>query len=228
MTRKAEDTSVDNVAMLLSTDWFFPYRSLIGIEVESQKDCVQNGCREIVQRFIGSAAEYYHCDFSSERLEETRRLMLALANKCGLCGVVQEAISGLVANDPERKQSSTNGWLFSVVADKLATDRELDTATRIVLQEMRSENSPGAEIRFERIGTESVTNWDKYIRSLTPEIPSTLANFVSVDLLTSAQLRRVLTRLTPGQRAALLARFRSTAKAFTGVEPEGGWPSIRA
>jgi hypothetical protein len=58
MTRKAEDTSVDNVAMLLSTDWFFPYRSLIGIEVESQKDCVQNGCREIVQRFIGSAAEY--------------------------------------------------------------------------------------------------------------------------------------------------------------------------
>jgi hypothetical protein len=70
---------VDKVVMLLSTDWFLPYWSVVGIEATEQKLCVQEGCRQIVHEMVNGATEYYHVNFSDERLRATRQSLRDLA-----------------------------------------------------------------------------------------------------------------------------------------------------
>lgn len=79
MTKEPSDNSVDQTAMLLSTDWFLPHWSLIGIQVaEPSKECFQQGCRDIVLQFIDGVEEYYLINFSEARTEQTRGRMRAL------------------------------------------------------------------------------------------------------------------------------------------------------
>jgi hypothetical protein len=60
MTREISDNSVDQAAMLLSTDWFLPDWEVIGIEGdEDDKNCFQQGCRKIVLEFINGAEDYH-------------------------------------------------------------------------------------------------------------------------------------------------------------------------
>jgi hypothetical protein len=49
------DTMADHAPMLLSTDWFAPHWNVIGIEADRQKQCFQNGCRDIVRGVVGEA-----------------------------------------------------------------------------------------------------------------------------------------------------------------------------
>jgi hypothetical protein len=79
MEKTPPDTMVDQVVMLLSTDWFLPYWSLIGIEADEERLCVQKGCRQIVHEVMNGATDYYSVNFSYERLRATRRSVHAFA-----------------------------------------------------------------------------------------------------------------------------------------------------
>jgi hypothetical protein len=223
MAKTPLDTMVDMVAMLLSTDWFLPYWSVIGIEATNQKRCVQEGCREVVQQSINGAANYYLVSFSDERLEVTRQSMRALAKKCGLGESAETSFGNLVDSEPERDQFYKGAWLFRTLVDKLVKDDRLDASTRLVLERTRTEDQATDDVDFEQICEQSTSAWDNYIRSLTPEVPTSLANLLSVGLVTSGQLTRVLAQLTPMQRAGLLSRFQSTAKSVTGVDVDSAW-----
>jgi len=223
MGKENMDTSADQVAMLFSTDWFLPYWSLLGIEAERQKGCVQTGCRQIVRGFVGRAVEYYHCEFSTQRVKNTRSKILALGKNCGLANASERAFSDLVASQKERQQLATNAWLFGIMAEKLATNEELDAATREVLRKRKNAGSANLNAEFERACEESSTEWDSYVRSLTRGLPTSLCDFLSVDLLSLAELNRVLIQLDSGQRNELLKTFKLAAKSLTGTEPEGAW-----
>jgi hypothetical protein len=214
---------VDDVVMLLSTDWFLPYWSVIGIEAPNQKLCIQKGCRQIVHEVMNGATDFYCINRSDERLEATRQSIRALAKECRLGESAKMRLGDLVDSRPERDQFYKGAWLFRVLIDNLVKDDQLDATIRLVLGRRRNKHAAMNDLDFEQLSSRSNTAWDNYIRSLTPEVPTSLSNFLLVDLVVSQLLTSVLAQLTPAQREELLSRFQSIAKSVTGVDVDRTW-----
>jgi hypothetical protein len=221
VTTTPPDTMVDKAAMLLSTDWFAPHWSVIGIEADEEKRCLQNGCRDIVRRVVSDAGDYYLIDFSDDRIERTREDLRLLVRNCKLSETAATRVNELAANKSGRNELEQTAWLFRIVHTELLNDGELDEEIKLVLT--RSKFSFANELNFEEMCLRSTTTWDGYIRSLTPELPASLAHLVSTGLLAIAELTDVLKQLTPAQRERLHARFHVAARSRTGVERERDW-----
>lgn len=217
------DTMVDHVAMLLSTDWFAPHWNVIGIEADRQKQYFQNGCRDIVRGVVGEARDYYLIDFSHDRIERTREELRLLVRNCKLTKAAATRVEELAANKSGRDQLGKTAWLFRNLHEELLNDQGLDQQIKPALARSRSKFSSPGELNFEEMCLQSSTAWDEYTRSLTPELPASLAYLVSTDLLAIAELSDVLKQLTVGQRKRLHARFRVAARSVTGVEMERDW-----
>src|ERR1035438_5718691 len=68
--------------MLLSTDWFLPFWSEIGICVDDAKKAdIHEGCRAIVRRFMGDRGNYFQIDFTDKRRQETESLLIDLLGR---------------------------------------------------------------------------------------------------------------------------------------------------
>src|SRR5262249_21134400 len=70
----------DDVVMLLSTDWFLPHWSRVGLNVPAaERVKVQEACRitvgHIVARAPSDAKEYWLTDFSPERVAKSHSLL---------------------------------------------------------------------------------------------------------------------------------------------------------
>jgi hypothetical protein len=214
---------VDHAAMLLSTDWFAPHWKVIGLEAEGHKHCLQNGCRDIVRGVVGEAREYYLIDFSHERIEKTREDLRLLVRNCKLSKGAATRVEELAASKSGRDQLAKTAWLFRNLHDELLNDEALDQQIKPALARSRNKFSFASELNFEEMCLQSSTAWDRYTRSLTPELPASLAYLVSTDLLAIAELSDVLKQLTIEQRKRLHARFRIAARSVTGAEMERDW-----
>jgi hypothetical protein len=219
---------VDQTAMLLSTDWFAPYWSVIGIEADKQKECFQKGCRDIVLQLIGDAGSYYLIDFSQGRIERTRNDLRLLARNCKLSEVAITRVYDLAADKCGRDQLEKTAWLFRNLHDELLGDEELDLQIKSVLAASRRKFSFANDLKFEEMCLRSSTTWDTYIKSLTPELPASLAHLVSTGLLAIAELADALRQLDTGQKARLHARFQVFATRLTGLELERDWSGADA
>jgi len=217
------DTMVDQVVMLLSTDWFLPYWYVVGVDASEQKLCVQKGCRQIVHEVMNGATNYYHINFSDDRLRATRQSIRDLARKCRLSESSEMSLEDLVDSRPEREQFYKGAWLFRTLANNLANDDRLDASTKIVLERTRRKHAVMDDLDFEQLCLRSNSAWDNYTRSLTPKLPTSLANFLSVDLVGAQLLTSVLAQLTQAQRGGLLLRFQSIAKSVTGLDVDRNW-----
>lgn len=224
--RSRPDMFVDKLAMLLSTDWFFPYWRLVGIEVPKKVE-FQSGCREIVRGFVKQATSYYNIDFSEERCESTRGAFRRLSVRVGFEGDGKESGWKLeLASLDDRHQLETTAWLFSTVRKTLLADENLEKNIREALQEVNKArlNMPN----FGDLCLESQSEWDVYIRSLTPELPNSLADWVKVGLLASLELSRVLGQLDSTQRRVLGKKFKTAVKQVTGGEVvDPFWPDVQ-
>jgi hypothetical protein len=226
MDKTTPDTMVDKVVMLLSTDWFLPFWSVVGIEASQQKLCVQNGCRQIVHEVMNGANNYYHINFSDERLRATRQSIRDLAKKCRLSESSEMSLEDLVDSRPDREQFYKGAWLFQTLAKSLVDDDQLDATTKLVFERTRRKHSVMDDLDFEQLCSRSNSAWDNYTRSLTPELPTSLADFLSVDLVGSQLLTSVLAQLTQAQRDGLLSRFQAIAKSVTGVDVDRTWRPV--
>jgi hypothetical protein len=164
--------------------------------------------------------------FSEERTEQTRATMRLLVETCHLQGDARSIVDDLIASKPQRQRFHTVAWLFMSVIKHLSADALLDSQITDILRRSETEFCTQWDTDFKRLCLKSPSQWDVYIRSLTPELPATLSDFLSVSLLTSRQLAGILVTLTHSQRSTLLSRFRSVAKSATGIEVEGDWPEF--
>lgn len=226
MTRIPPDTTADKTVMLLSTDWFLPYWCLIGIESDKEKQCFQNGCREIVLQLISDASDYYLVNFSAERLDRTRQSLRGLSRRCKLVPAALIALEELLANRSDRDQLQKTAWLFRSLHEEILADREVEPSTKTVLAHIRSKFAFADDLPLEQICLQSTTSWDQYIRSLTPELPASLAHLVSTSLLSIAELRELLSVLRPKEREQLHMRFRALATQRTGLDLERDWSTL--
>jgi hypothetical protein len=76
---------LDELVMLLSTDWFSQNWFAIRIQADtSQRTSIREGCREIVKQILSGATQYWLRSFSQERVKETKLMLHALLVKCEL------------------------------------------------------------------------------------------------------------------------------------------------
>ena len=210
---------IDYLVMLLSTDWFGPYWSSIGVEVgEDVRAPLRLGCRDIVRQILSGEEHYYLASLSDKRKAETRATLESLMRNCGapesLHGVVNrwaaltddELKAAWICNDFTTDILSGNGRkgdpkLDAKIVDGLAASRknyEIDT------------------FEFSQISLASPSTWDAHVRGLTPEQPTALAdNLASVveyqrleELWNSTKAR-----LTVAQKDQLVSWYHEMAKA---------------
>lgn len=224
--RSRKDHFIDRITMLLSTDWFFPYWELVGIDVPKKGE-FRVGCREIVRGFMKQATSYYNINFSEERSKSTLRAFRELSASVGFEG--SESSFGWkleLASGDDRHQLETTAWLFSTVRKTLLADENLEKNIREALQEVNKArlNMPN----FGDLCLESQSEWDVYIRSLTPELPNSLADWVKAGLLASLELSQVLGQLDSTQRRVLGKKFKTAVKQVTGGEiVDPFWPDAQ-
>ncbi len=226
MAKTPPDTTPDKTAMLLSTDWFLPFWSLVGIDSERARQCFQKGCREVVLQFVGSESNYYLISFSSDRIEQTRQRLMMLARNCKFKNDALSALDALLTNVPDRNQLQKTAWLFRYLHKELMTDAEMDPSTKTILEDTRKKFSFMDDLELQEACLQSRTSWDRYIRNLTPEISDSLANLVSEDFFSASELKYLLKQLTPMRRDQLHARFRALATAKTGLDLERDWSAL--
>src|SRR5437016_3744116 len=74
---------IEFLVLLLSTDWFLPYWTEIGIDVvEDKKIGIQQGCREIIEEILGGDDSTFIRSFSEHHRREAGSRFLALLRRC--------------------------------------------------------------------------------------------------------------------------------------------------
>ena len=216
------DATADQLAMLLSTDWFLPHWRLIGIDAGSNDIAFQQRCRGIVRNLIGEASEYYHISFTETRLATTRMALVRAAAAC-VPTAGTERIEQICTPDPYRDEKHKTAWvLLDVVGPEMLQDQDLEPTIRTALNGAKQWFKFDSEL-LNRQCVESPTDWDSYIRRLTPEQPSALFDFVAAGLIVEAQFAFVLNQLTTTQRDSLLTRCRNRRSQITCVPESDLW-----
>lgn len=173
----------DQLAMLLSTDWYLPFWSSAGVLVsDSAKICVQRACREVVAELIGSAAQYWLVDFSPTRVNETLNHLQASVERCKVASFARLRIVSLAKNEPAPSMDSATKWLINELTTALvAGTQSSDMLSKQIVRDLRGliESLKDEPHNFQSACLMSYSEWDVHIRNLTPDLPSYLANYAA-------------------------------------------------
>jgi hypothetical protein len=200
---------IDELVLLLSTDWFLPYWPEIGIQINNKKKIgIQQGCREIVTQILGSAEDYFHCDHSPERKEETYSKFKALIHDL----------------DAQRDLSNTHAEWAALSHQELSASFSFAIATLQLVHRCDSEGSENLDAEIAAVIQEtwvdadayldlcwkSMTNWDAYTRNIMDSPTSLSSTLKSIFrhhrfMAFSARIRL---RLTQEQREQLSLWYR--------------------
>jgi hypothetical protein len=220
---------VDNTIMLLSTDWFIPYWLVLGINLDEQKKLLlQKGCRGIVDKIVFGAKEYWLANFSSERIVGTYEMLKVLLQNCGINEFANSRITALTVGAESSSIDDSTGWLLisiteQLLSDTLPTGEKLNPAIKQILGRAWGEwkRSDFADIDFVKICLDSTSPWDKHIKSLTPDLPMSLADYlVSLRGHAKSELLWAVINadLTKDQRHELLLWYRRVGQLMTGEQ----------
>jgi hypothetical protein len=227
---------LDELIMLLSTDWFAPYWFKIGLGADHKtKVCLQQRLREIVRQIISGVQQYWLVNFSNERLSNTRALLTAALRKCEASAPTVDRIAELVDGRECSKADESTRWLVISISDQMsqgslgAASQPSSIAAHALEKLLRIANRQNqSERNFEELCLESESEWDGYIRSLTPDLPTKLADFLKTISTQDhfEQLWAVIhSDLSVEERHELLEWYRTVAQSLTGERlqlPEEG------
>jgi hypothetical protein len=219
----------DQLVMLLSTDWFSKYWPAIEIDIPGQRKATfQNGCREIVRQIMSDAEQYWLTSFSEERVEETSSMLQALLRKCGAAKPTIDRINASSARKADDSRTKAEWLIVQMTTLLLANSPQVDSSQ---LNPSIREALAGArdtwnqrdldEVDFEELCLNSKSEWDQYIKGLTPDLPTMLSDYLN-EILEGDKFSRlwgfVNGSLDSRQKHELLAWYRTTAKSLTDRE----------
>ena len=210
--------------MLLSTDWFFPYWSAIEITAEEEtRRFIQQGCRPIVEEFIAGAEHYYLIPFNQERIEATKQQFLDLLSGGSISVEVVAKFQELVSPEYDTESARfmiamTTKMLVCGHAD-LPQSKDIPTLSSATIRTL-SEWNEGQPPRFEfgEICLGSKTDWDRYIKGLTPRSPAALESYLQIGLISELSfrdLRAAIVTLSSAQRAELEVWYCAVIRRMT-------------
>ena len=212
----------DLLILILSTDWFLPFWSYIGIETEDLTAiAVKNSCREIIGEITDSLEHYYDSDLSPQRRQRT---FLRFTDR--LEGLkVREAFSNATSEWANMTHDElTASWIFTRLTTDLISgnggdgrpnlDRAIITAVKAA-HEMAEDEEP----EFLNLCLTSRTPWDRNTRNLQPGLPTMLADTL-ISLRRERRLKMiwsaVVPKLSEDQRGLLITWYHDMAR-FRGM-----------
>jgi YqeY-like protein len=207
----------DLLIMLLSTDWFLPYWTEIGIDfAEDKRIRIQQGCREILEEILHGADSYFLAEFSERRKQATESRFIALLRRYEAEREVSAALKEW-GNMSHRELTavwecaSLNRLIPSADGSGAVPYLELPIRAEVVKTWEAHALDPAV---FENICLSSKTEWDIRTQKLLVS-PKTLKNQLWIVLLDHrlrafwADLRE---RLTPQQLQQLTSWYRAMIK----------------
>lgn len=170
---------VDQLVMLLSTDWFFPYWPVIGLWVElPSRQRLQQQCRRITAQFMAGEDQYWWVSASAGRLQQTRDALQT--------AVVAESLpAGTLLHWPEllagktRMLNSYSNWLTcatEALFDQGVSQLSLCPEDACMLEHALL-NYGAQRVDFEQLAISSSTLWDDKIRRQTADLPTHLTDY---------------------------------------------------
>jgi hypothetical protein len=220
------DSRFDAVVMLLSTDWFLPFWSRVGLNVPPIEGVkVQEACRITVRHIISGAPadaqEYWLTDFTPERLAKSRTLLInGLLEREVPAGVVSAVERFLRGENPTI--DGPTQWLVVRLTEQLISGEssvrlDLPAAAQQALKEAWS-RCQEVDLEWDELCRQSRSSWDAYTRSLTPDLPLWLAYSAS-DFANQPEFgclwEFVQTALSNEERKQLLRWYHTAAESLT-------------
>ncbi|MCR5881399.1 hypothetical protein LRS03_00370 [Rhizobacter sp. J219] len=217
-----EDENFDTSLLLLSSDWFLPYWQLASLEVPlKQRADVQAVARREVQALLGASKNFWDANFDPQRFEVARAALLR--------AIAQGARSDPVDSTGRDGQSLA---LIGAVLEASVLGEELDAevsgeVAAVVRECIHKHSAFSSSIDFELAAKHSSSDWDGYLRSLTPDLPTYLSDFASEHIEMegfSSLWAQLVTQLSPrdlGMLASWLGRQASVLVPEATLEIQG-------
>jgi hypothetical protein len=210
--------------MLLSTDWFLPYWPAADLSVEPPaRASLQQDCRAVVRAIVGSAPSYWLVSFAEPRISESNRQFMAALQRLALHQATIGRISEIVRRLPEEDPESTSVWVLADLTRRLIFHKaESPTGISAIAEDVLGDAWKMCAPRtpeFEEVCRQSASEWDRYITSLTPDLPTMLADFASSIVLRNQLLcywHNVHKTLSAVEKSALVRWYCAEAAAMTG------------
>lgn len=191
------DADRDRVVLLLSADWFRPFLRVFGLVLdEREESSLQQCARTAVRDLMAAAKEYWSTDLSDARRARTAQLLLTCVLREGRNAHDQlDAFIGAQRESVDAEETTL--WLFDAITERLVS-QQADSADAIDVSALKliasawqtaSRDAPD-EDALEKAALNSQTSWDKYLRSLTPDLPTYLSDYASSQLLWPSKFQR--------------------------------------
>lgn len=216
------DATADSLLLLLSTDWFAPYWPSIGLYVDQdEKREIQRLLRDEARRsFFGRT--YWHAAFDAARMEATRKALFgAFEGSAG--AATKQTLLALVGRGELVQESARETWLLSTMTEMLVDSGEESLSSELVdaIRSAWSLSQTGS-MNWRDICEMANTEWDRSVRSLTPDLPCWLADFVTADIKDMDQFGMFWSELhqlvTEAMIDDLKGWYKTTALALTGED----------
>jgi hypothetical protein len=208
VSRRDQRMQVDQLVMLLSTDWFLEHWSEIGITVRREEAAVlQQGCRDIVRQIVSGVEQYWLTSFADERVRETSLRLERLLEQSGVGPSVVSRMRQLAAGQAGGQSDEKPAWLLLEITQMLcrssAPDRTVELSSRLREIVCRS-FTLGAKAApdFEAENLQSHSHWDEYVRRLTPDLPSSLSDYVASVVRTQGEFAAFWSHVRASSRRA--------------------------
>jgi len=222
--------------MLLSTDWFWPFWSEIGLDVDTATMLkIQEGCREIVRDVIAHVVSGEKYDF--ECINWTQASELEAKSR------FERLLEGLRAKPAVSAVAKV--WIAESYEDHIGATMILRLLTCELIEGAGTEANPVPDFpvraavaeaivqyeidppQFKDIAMKSTTTWDSYLRGLFEAIPNevpptALSTYLQPNVgIHRAKVlwNRVRERLSARQQNDLLSWYRAMAKARMPLDP---------
>jgi hypothetical protein len=216
--------------MLLSTDWFFDWWQTLELSVpERKRFCVQMGCRDIVRAFMSTAKEYWLISFETQRMADTRKRFFDALGQCRLNKAAVARMEDLASGRAQANVASEdkgNIWLMASLTEDLVSRHSHDSGLLDPAARGQIEKAWKAidrmEVDLEKLCLNSDSEWDRYIRSTTPDLPMMLTDYLSQELITQDKFVRfwcnISSKLPATQKQELIRWYGTAARSLTGQD----------
>jgi hypothetical protein len=172
-----EDQHFDVALLLLSSDWFLPYWELAGLRVPpNQRATIQALARQEVRSLIGTSRTYWEADFDPQGLASARQALFR--------AIRGDAVEmSRAAPNSVQVEALLRMVLDSCISESTFGQQVGDDVAAEVRECVLRSASGVAAFNFEAIASRSESEWDVYLRSLTPDLPTHLSDFASEQVV---------------------------------------------
>lgn len=216
---------IDQLAMLLSTDWFLGQWIIFGMKSDMPaRETMKEKCRTIVLQLFDGESDYWLVSFEDTRIRSTYDSFFSAAIESKLHISDIEFLREIADQTQIEMKEASNISLLKSLTQLLVSEPSPEVVKNLsseVVAEIASAFVAASvnEMDFVAPCLNSNTDWDKKIREMTSGLPEYLADFAS-DVCERTQYfvqfwRQLNEKFSSKERAQLLEWYSDTAFELT-------------